>query len=199
MRSERNGTCAITVVVICCSAFVARAEVTKRGIDATNRCAHATMQATAALVAEDWPAVEALSKKLLEICKNPLVSSFDPRAEAHAHCTIATARSRRGMHALALSEADSGIAIDYAGPKCHLERAWALRGLGRVDEARASSARAQSLARHCVEIETLSLEFEGQPSQSDRLGRATRELALARIYECRSIAEVAEGLLELME
>ena len=89
------------------------------------KCANLLNQATAARYAEDWAAGIRIGKKLDEICDQP----YD---------LVPASLNSLNRHQEALMAAEKCIDRDYTVTGCHIEKAIALGGLGRIsDEVKA--------------------------------------------------------------
>jgi tetratricopeptide (TPR) repeat protein len=111
-------------------------------------CIAQIKQRTAALVAQDWSALERLAERYAKICKN--VFGEEDHSSAYEQMAIANVRLNNAKKALSAS--DSCINISYSNSGCHLQKIEALIMLKRLPDARATLDKAERLIRHLIDL-----------------------------------------------
>lgn len=132
-----------TLLPIACYA----AEPTE-SISLKRRCIDQINQRSAALVAEDWSALERLAEFYAKSCKD--VFDNQDYSTAYEHVAIANVKMNNAKKALAAS--DMCINITYSNSGCHLQRVEALLKLARRPDAGAALEKAERLISHLISL-----------------------------------------------
>ena len=146
------------------------------------RCIDLINSGAGALVADDWPNLEELSKQLIAECRGLLhADSISVVLEVEAG-----ACNQMTKYAQALEASEACIKTYYANPGCHSEEAKALIGLKRPNEALAAINRARKIAVQGIEDESREIKQAVYDSE--------RELHKSRRAKYESIVAVVDDL-----
>lgn len=154
-------------------------------IDHRNACTDKVVDRTAAVRAGDWAAVARLADVFLRDCRD--VADSDEIAQAYAD--KAFSQNERGLHSAALATSEACVDAAYRAPKCQIERAKALAGLGRTTEARRAFERTVAVADAAITMYSTRLETRG--ASRSEVERAERFRWEAALYEARALRDLA--------
>lgn len=126
---------------------------------ARRQCTDQKYQRSAALVAEDWSALERLAEVYAKTCKD--VYDNQDYSTAYEHVAIANVRMNNAKKALAAS--DTCINISYSNSGCHLQRIEALLKLARRSDAGAALETTERLVNHLISLAERDIKDAGTP------------------------------------
>ena len=99
---------------------------------ALDECLAAVTLTRSATEAKDWPNVQRLARRELELCN---ASKLPAYMRANSYSRLANAQFKLERYADALKAADDCVTMYYRSPTCHYLRYTSLVMLGRVDDA----------------------------------------------------------------